>query len=58
MTEREWFVSYDVTERQIVLQRSGEDPQTVDPAEVLDLRADLLAAGVAASEHRVLRGDE
>ena len=58
MSDREWFVSYDVTERSIILHRSGEDPHPVSFDEVDALRADLLAAGVAENEHRVLLGDD
>lgn len=55
---REWFVSYDVTGRSIVLQRFGEDEYRISRAEAIALHNDLMAAFVAANEHSVLLGEE
>lgn len=55
---RDWFVSYDVTARQIILQRSGEDPHEVTVDEAMAVRRDLLAAVVAANEHVALDDDD
>lgn len=54
--DREWFVSYDVTARSVVLQCVGEDEHQISSEEAMALRDDLLAAAVAANEHRVLLG--
>lgn len=47
LTNREWFVSYDVTARSIIVQKAGEDEQQITSDEALALRDDLLAAVVA-----------
>lgn len=56
MTDREWFVSYDVTHRAIELQHRGDDPALISRDEALVLRGELLAAVTAANEHRFLDG--
>ena len=56
--EREWFVSYDVTARSIVLRHVGQDEQQITPDEALALRNDLMAAVAAHNEHRALRGED
>lgn len=55
---REWFVSYDVTERTIVLHHRGDDPVSITSAEASAISDDLRAAAVAEHEHRMLRGDD
>lgn len=55
---RNWHVSYDVTERTIVLQHTGDDPVDVSHDEALALRDDLLAAATAEHEHRMLLDEE
>lgn len=55
--DREWFVSYDVTGRSIVLQKAGDNEHQINTAEASLLRDELLAATVAEHEHRMLRGD-
>ena len=51
-------MSYDVTERTIILQRSGFEEERISPEEALLVRDELMAAVVAENEHRVLRGEE
>jgi hypothetical protein len=55
---REWFVSYDVTERTIVLHHSGDDPVNITPGEAEGVSDDLRAAILAEHEHRILRGED
>jgi hypothetical protein len=42
--ERLWFVSYDVTERNIVLHHAGDDPVNITSDEAMALHNELLAA--------------
>ena len=58
MTDRHWFVSYDVTARTITLTFFGEDEHPITYEEASALRDELLAACVAENEHRVLRGED
>jgi hypothetical protein len=54
--ERDWFVSYDLTARSIVLQYGGDDKHQITPDEARALSEELFAATVAENEHRVLYG--
>jgi hypothetical protein len=56
--ERLWFVSYDVTERNIVLHHAGDDPVNITSDEAMALHNELLAAVTAEHEHRMLRGED
>ncbi|HVM07163.1 MAG TPA: hypothetical protein VM345_01770 [Acidimicrobiales bacterium] len=55
--KREWFVTYEVTSRSIVITKFGENPHEITAEEASALRDDLLAATVAEHEHRMLRDD-
>lgn len=54
---RQWFVNYDVTNKEIVLQRSGEDPSVIDVDEAKALSHELWHAAEAATSRPTPIGD-
>lgn len=56
--KRDWFVTYDVTGRRIVLQQMGMDEQEITEAEAMLLRAELLAAVAAQREALGVLGED
>lgn len=56
--DRNWWISYDVSNRRIVMSFTGDDEHEVTPDEAIALREELLAASIALNEHKYLYANE